>query len=141
MDMQNDQEDARPEPETEATQRAADRLQATLLAPLPTTPTLPAPSSPLSEETASLALLQTVVMRTDQVAQASQEQWARVEAVLQQMVATMQLAQVMIAQQDRQQTQLTALMDRLEQAAAALIKVNSNLSEIIAALLQSDQGG
>lgn len=88
-----------------------------------------------------LDLLETLVLRVDQVAKTSAEQFSRVESTNEQMVATMQLAQVMIAQQDRLQTQVTSDIDRLETAVLALIKVNANLTELVAALIAPKQGG
>lgn len=131
------------DPETEQreqqTQEQADRLQAALSVPLPHTTTLPALSSIPSDSESQTRLLNVLVQRVDQVAKIGMEQRARDEQVLQQMIETMKLAQIMIAQQDQQQREVAEQIDRLETTAAALVKVNANLSEIVAALLDNGQ--
>ncbi len=82
-----------------------------------------------------LDLMQTLVQRVDQVAKTSSEQFGRVESTLGSMEATMKLAREMIVAQDQQYHKMTDLVDRLETASVALVKVTANLTEIVAALL------
>ena len=117
----------------------ADRLQAALIAPLPdSTPQEQSSFLIPSERESFQSLLATLVQRVDQLGKASQEQMQRQEQVIAEMLETMKLAQIMIAQQDRQQADLSDKMERLEMITSALLKVQSNLSEIVAALLGPD---
>lgn len=129
-------------PTTEETtpqvQIAAEHLETALTQPLPTT-TLPQASSIPSERDAVLSLMELLTRRVEQVARASAEQWGRVDQVLEQMIATMRLAQVMIAEQDRQQREGQEQLNRMEAIMAAQIKINANLSQIVAALLDNNQ--
>ena len=116
---------------------AAWQVAADLAAPLPPPPALPTerPLSLLASESAIQELLQVVVQRMDQVARLNQEQWQSGQATLQEMRDTMELAQEFIASQEQQQQQQAELLGRLEVAIQALIKINSNLSQIVAALV------
>lgn len=112
------------------------RLEAALTAPLsPAVTPPPGRSETISDLGALLDLMTVLVQRVDQVARTSSEQFSRVEQVLEQMVNTMRLAQLMIAQQDQQQIRLQDVLERLETAVAAQIKLNANMSEMIAALV------
>lgn len=113
------------------------RLQAALTAPLPpsTGPMQTVTSSATSERDALLALMTVLTQRVDQVAKTSAEQFSRVEQVIDQMVNTMRLAQLMIAQQDQQQLRLQDVLERLEVVVSAQVKLNANMSEMIAALV------
>ena len=127
-------------------EEAQRKLQAALLHPTDppsplSIPTAPEPPSISYEAGAMLDLLETLVLRVDQVAKTSAEQFARVESTNAQMVATMELAQVMIAQMDRLQTQVTDGINRSETVTLALTKVNANLTELVAALVAPRQGG
>lgn len=129
------EEEADLEEQEEEIQDAADRLGAALAAPVAPSPPLAPPSSRTSDASALTELLETLVLRVDQVAKTSAEQFARVESVNSQMIATMRLAQEMIAQQDLLAQAQQDQIDQLSEAVAALIKINANLTEIVAALL------
>lgn len=118
---------------------AAHQVEAALTAPLEI-PSVPQPSSKLSEMAQLVELLQLAVARVDQVVRFNQEQSARNAQVMQEMQATMQLCQEMIAQQDDQVERQRATGDKLELLGAALVKINANLSEIVAALLTPQKG-
>jgi len=128
-----------PEQHQEIT-ATANRLQAALLEPVPHSQPTPPISSRLSEKENDLELLNTLVMRVDQIAKSNQEQQSSFAATQTQMVRTMQLAQEMIAQQDQLQTQATEQIDRLEVVVVALVRVVANLSEMVAALVGNQQG-
>jgi len=133
------QPDDSPEPEGSSRnelEEAQRKLQATLTHPVdpPSPLSIPSAASPRSPEYV-MDLLETVVLRVDQVAKTSAEQFSRVESTLEQMNATLELAQVMIAQQDQLQLQITDQIEQLQTALAATIKINANLTEIVAALV------
>jgi cytolysin (calcineurin-like family phosphatase) len=129
------------EEQEEEIQEAGERLRAALTEPVPVTPPLQAPSSRTSDASALMDLLETLVLRVDQVAKTSAEQFNRVESTNQEMNATMELAQEMIAQQDLLVESLASSVAQLGDATAALIKVNANLTQIVAALLAPVQKG
>lgn len=112
------------------------RLEAALTAPLsPAATPPPGRSETISDLDALLDLMTVLVQRVDQVARTSSEQFSRVEQVLDQMINTMRLAQLMIAQQDQLQIRVQDVVERLETLAAAQVKLNANMSEMIAALV------
>ena len=126
--------------EAERVEAAQQHLQAALIAAPPSVPIAP-PSSNLSEMGSLHSLMQTLVQRVDQVAKTSAEQFGRVESTLSAMEATMKLAREMIVAQDKQYTEMTDLVDRLETISVAQAKIQANLSEIVAALLAPPQKG
>lgn len=122
-------------------ERAQHHLQASLTtpAPSPTTSENGSISSGLDTLTAHLqaqsALLDTQNQRIDQLAKTLLQDHASTEKINSEMLQTMQLMQVMIAETDKQQATLVDLMERQETATAALVRVNANLSQIVAALV------
>ncbi len=122
------------DPQTDPTQTAADKLTASLSVPPQPAPE-PLPSSQPSARDVTLETLQAQSLRIDQMSKAMTEQAQRVEAAMGTVEATMQLAHLVIAQQDEQLTALAGLLERLETTAEALVRVQANLSEIVAALL------
>jgi hypothetical protein len=119
---------------------AQERLAASLTMPIPS-PQSNAPHSLPSEMEALRDLLATVAQRVDQVARTSAEQFARMEATLNSMNATMDLARAMIAQSDQQIQTLVDLNGRVETVSAALVRVQANLTEIVVALLSPTPKG
>jgi len=70
------------------------------------------------------------------------EAYSRLSQLADQQIATMRLMQEMIARSDELQQTQGEQIDRTETVVAALVKINANLSEIVAALLGKDnQGG
>lgn len=127
-----------PKTEAELLTEAEHQVAAELVQPAPL-PQVAPPSSNLSEMTSLRDLMQVLAQRVDQVAKTSAEQFSRVEATLEQMNATMELARQLIVAQDQQYQAMTDLVQRQEIALAALVRVNSNLTEIVAALLAPPQ--
>lgn len=125
--------------QAEATERAEERLEAALT---DTTSSLMevSPSLTVSEAQASKALLETLVLRVDQLAKVLDEQASRQERVNNETQATMQLAREMIVQTDVQYQKMLEVVDRMEVATEALVKVQANLSELIAALVGQQKG-
>lgn len=116
-------------------ERAADVLQAKLSEPLPPS-VMPAPASSLPSEAEALKeLVGTVVTRVDQLARTMAEAYSRLSQLAEQQIATMRLMQEMIARSDELQQTQGEQIDRTETVVAALVKINANLSEIVAALL------
>lgn len=130
-----------PQPDEEAERRIAqaqDNLEAKLLAPLPPLVT-PAPASSTPSEMEALRdLLGTVVQRVDQLARTLAEVFSRQSQVNDQALATMRLMQEMIARSDELQQTQGDQIDQLVTLVAATVKINANLSEIVAALLGKD---
>jgi hypothetical protein len=122
----------------EETERAQQHLNAELASPNGSAPIAP-PSMNLSEMGAMKELLGTLVLRVDQVARTSAEQFSRQERVNSETEKTMLLAREMIAEMSRQYDEMTDLIERTETAMEALVKVNANLTEIVAALLAPPQ--
>ena len=119
-------------------ERAQEDLRAKLSEPLPPSP-LPAPISSLPSETEALQqLVGTVVTRVDQLARTMAEAYSRLSQLADQQIATMRLMQEMIARSDELQQTQGEQIDRTETVVAALVKINANLSEIVAALLGKD---
>lgn len=129
------------EEQEEEIHAAGERLRAALLEPTPATPPLQAPPSTRSDSGGLMDLLETLVLRVDQVAKTSAEQFNRVESTNAEMNATMELAQEMIAQQDLLVESLASSVAQLGDATASLIKINANLTQIVAALLAPVQKG
>jgi hypothetical protein len=130
-----------PRPDEEAERRIAqaqDNLEAKLLAPLPPLVTPAPPSSTPSEMEALRDLLGTVVQRVDQLARTLAEVFSRQSQVNDQALATMRLMQEMIARSDELQQTQGDQIDQLVTLVAATVKINANLSEIVAALLGKD---
>lgn len=133
--------------EEEIAQEQADlarqqaHLQASLTTPVPslTTSNHDSTRSALSTLTAHLEaqsdLLRTQNERIDQLGKILLQDHASTAKINQEMLETMRLMQVMIAETDKQQATLVDLMERQETVTAALVRVNANLSEIVAALV------
>lgn len=127
-----------PEDEAERLQREQQLLEAKLLQPQNPLP-MPAPRSSIPSEVEALkSLLETVVIRVDQLARTMAEVFSQVHSVTEQQVATMRLEQEMIARTDELHTTLGEEIDKSQETTAALIKVSANLSEIVAALTDPD---
>lgn len=83
-------------------------------------------------------LVETVVIRVDQLARTMAEVFSQVHSVVDQMTGTLRLQQEMIARTDELHTTLGDEIDKLQETEAAAIKLNANLSEIVAALTDQD---
>lgn len=124
--------------EQERLRREQQLLEAKLLETSPPSPT-PAPRSSIPSEMEALkSLVETVVIRVDQLARTMAEVFSQVHSVSDQQVATMRLEQEMIARTDELHTTLGDEIDKMQESVAAVIKVNANLSEIVAALTDPD---
>jgi hypothetical protein len=118
-------------------QTEAERIAARLAKPLNQTP-LPAPDSTLSESNTVLQILSGQSLRIDQMGKVLQLLADRMEATMTETAETMRLAQIVIAEQDRQLTALHELIDRQETTVQALVIVQGNLSELVSAILHDD---
>lgn len=121
----------------EPIQTAADRLAVQLTEPLKETPAPPL-SSHVSETATVLQILQGQSLRIDQMGKVLDLLAGRMEAVMTEMIDTMKLAQIVIAAQDTQLTELSGMLERLETATQALVIVQGNLSELVAAIVHDD---
>jgi hypothetical protein len=130
--------DLQDDPAQQRIDQATDDLEASLLTPLPPSQIAAPRSSMPSEMEAIKDLVSTLVTRVDQLARTLGDVFSRNQQVTDQQLQTMRLEQELIARSDELQATQGDQIDRLETLVAALVKINANLSEIVAALLGKD---